>query len=287
MKKLLLLCVFCMGGVLSGRSQDVIFLHKENKLTGRVLWEKSKGDSLFYRSAVSSGDSLLLFVPRRRVEYVLSDGDRRMLYRGKTRGWQPWQGRTFNEVPQHRMLYAASWSTILDGWSIDASAMRMMNRNNRIGVGAFVRYLSTEPTIGAIVDTDPSIDTYEHQVIAFGAQAEVRGYSRRLKTFFYVDFGLGGCYHHFKWGDGYDAKLEWLETYVKREELENQYPTSRWAYQFNYRLGAYVRLTRGLYADVAFTGIGHIFTRIPQKYISSDQFPFGFSVGLRFGRERR
>ena len=75
-------------GVLPCKSQDVIVLHKENKLTGRVLWEKSKGDSLFYRSAVSSGDSLLLFVPRRRVEYVLSDGDRRMLYRGKTRGWQ-------------------------------------------------------------------------------------------------------------------------------------------------------------------------------------------------------
>ena len=68
-------------GVLPCKSQDVIVLHKENKLTGRVLWEKSKGDSLFYRSAVSSGDSLLLFVPRRRVEYVLSDGDRRMLYR--------------------------------------------------------------------------------------------------------------------------------------------------------------------------------------------------------------
>ena len=282
MKKLLLLCVFCMGGVLSGRSQDVIVLHKDNPLAGRVLWEKSKGDSLFYRSAVLSGDSLLLFVPRRRVEYVLSDGDRRMLYRGKTRGWQPWRGRTFNEVPQHRMLYAASWSTILDGWSIDASAMRMINRNNRIGVGAFVRYLSTEPTIGAIVDTDPSIDTYEHQVIAFGAQAEVRGYSRRLKTFFYVDFGLGGAYHRFDWSH-YSAMLEWLG----ESRTEKQYPSSRWAYQFNYRLGAYVRLTRGLYADVAFTGIGHIFTRIPQKYISSDQFPFGFSVGLRFGRERR
>ena len=270
-------------GVLPCKSQDVIVLHKENKLTGRVLWEKSKGDSLFYRSAVSSGDSLLLFVPRRRVEYVLSDGDRRMLYRGKTRGWQPWRGRTFNEVPQHRMLYAASWSTILDGWSIDASAMRMMNRNNRIGVGAFVRYFSTNPSRDDYV----RISTYDHRAVAFGPQTEIRGYSRRLKTFFYVDFGLGGCYHHFKWGDGYDAKLEWLETYVKREELENQYPTSRWAYQFNYRLGAYVRLTRGLYADVAFTGIGHFFTRIPQKYISSDQFPFGFSVGLRFGRERR
>ena len=224
-------------GVLPCKSQDVIVLHKENKLTGRVLWEKSKGDSLFYRS----------------------------------------------EVPQHRMLYAASWSTILDGWSIDASAMRMMNRNNRIGVGAFVRYFSTNPSRDDYV----RISTYDHRAVAFGPQTEIRGYSRRLKTFFYVDFGLGGCYHHFKWGDGYDAKLEWLETYVKREELENQYPTSRWAYQFNYRLGAYVRLTRGLYADVAFTGIGHIFTRIPQKYISSDQFPFGFSVGLRFGRERR
>ena len=270
-------------GVFPCKSQDVIVLHKENKLTGRVLWEKSKGDSLFYRSAVSSGDSLLLFVPRRRVKYVLSDGDRRMLYRGKTRGWQPWRGRTFNEVPQHRMLYAASWSTILDGWSVDASAMRMMNRNNRIGVGAFVRYLSTEPTIGAIVDTDPSIDTYEHQVIAFGAQAEVRGYSRRLKTFFYVDFGLGGAYHRFDWSH-YSAMLEGLG----ESTTEKQYPSSRWAYQFNYRLGTCIRLTRGLYADVAFIGIGHIFTKgIPQKYISSDQFPFGFSVGLRFGREQR
>lgn len=273
-------------GVFPCKSQDVIVLHKENKLTGRVMWEKSKGDSLFYRSAVSSGDSLLLFVPRRRVEYVLSDGDRRMLYRGKTRGWQPWRGRTFNEVPQHRMLYAASWSTILDGWSIDASAMRMMNRNDRIGVGAFVRYLSTEPTIGAIVDTDPSIDTYDHRAVAFGPQAEIRGYSRRLKTFFYVDFGLGTTCHWFEWGD-LSAKLEWLSHRVDPRELEKQYPSTQWAYQFNYRLGAYVRLTRGLYADVAFAGIGHIFTRIPQKYISSDQFPFGFSVGLRFGRERR
>ena len=41
-------------GVFPCKSQDVIVLHKENKLTGRVLWEKSKGDSLFYRSAVST-----------------------------------------------------------------------------------------------------------------------------------------------------------------------------------------------------------------------------------------
>ena len=273
-------------GVLPCKSQDVIVLHKENPLTGRVLWEQSKGDSLFYRSAVSSGDSLLLFVPRRRVEYVLSDGDRRMLYRGKTRGWQPWRGRTFNEVPQHRMLYAASWSTILDGWSIDASAMRMLGHGDRVGVGAFVRYLSTQPTRDSYWDTDPSIDTYDHRAVAFGPQAEIRGYSRRLKTFFYVDFGLGTTCHWFEWGD-LSAKLEWLSHRVDPRELEKQYPSTQWAYQFNYRLGAYVRLMRGLYADVAFTGIGHIFTRIPQKYISSDQFPFGLSVGLRFGRERR
>ena len=61
---------------------------------------------------------------------------------------------------------------------------------------------------------------------------------------------------------------------------------SRWAYLFNYRLGVYVRLTSGFYIDAAFTGLGHIFNRLPQKYISS-QFPFGFSMGLRFGRERR
>ena len=115
MNRFLLLSVFTLLGLFPCKSQDVIVLHKENKLTGRVLWEKSKGDSLFYRSAVSSGDSLLLFVPRRRVEYVLSDGDRRMLYRGKTRGWQPWRGRTFNEVPQHRMLYGVSGGIITDG----------------------------------------------------------------------------------------------------------------------------------------------------------------------------
>ena len=106
MRRFLLLSGFILMGALPCKSQDVIVLRGEQSLTGRVLWEKSKGDSLFYNSAVSTDDSLLLFVPRRRVEYVISaDNDERMLYKGKSKGWQPWQGRAFNEVPQQQMLY--------------------------------------------------------------------------------------------------------------------------------------------------------------------------------------
>ena len=283
MRRFLLLSGFILMGALPCKSQDVIVLRGEQSLTGRVLWEKSKGDSLFYNSAVSVGDSLLLFVPRRRVEYVISvDNDERMLYKGKSKGWQPWQGRAFNEVPQQQMLYGASWS--LGGWSVDASAMRILNRNNRIGVGAFVRYLSTQPTRDSYWDVNPTVDTYDHQAIAFGQQAEIRGYSRRLKTFFYI-----ATYHRFDWGDQREnlIKIETQRYHSDPTWLYKQYPLTLWTYLFNYRLGAYVRLTRGLYADVAFTGLGYIFDRIPQGYISSDQFPFGLSVGLRFGRERK
>ena len=288
MKKLLLLCVFCMGGVLSGRSQDVIFLHKDNPLAGRVLWEKSKGDRLFYRSAVSSGDSLLLFVPRRRVEYVLSDGDRRMLYRGKTRGWQPWRGKGFHEEPRQQMLYGVSGSWILDGWSADASFMRVLNRNSRIAVGGFVRYMFTQPV------PLPVKTSYDHHAVVFGPQVEFRGYSRRLKSYFYLDFGLGATYHRFDWGNmAYsDEAIEAIDrqgsfTTEYLNWIRDHYPTDRWTYAFNYKVGVYVRLTRGLYADVGFVGVGHIFSRIPQKYDSSDQYPFGLSVGLRFGRESK
>ena len=279
-----------MAAALPCRSQDTILLREGGEtLTGRVLWDKSRGDSLFYRRANGAGDTLLLFIPRRKVEYVVRADDRRMMYRGREKGWQPWRGRTFNEVPQQRMQYGAAWSTILDGWSADASVLRMMNRNYRVGIGAFVRYLSTRPSR----DDYYRIVTYDHQAVAFGPQAEIRGYSRRLKTFFYVDIGLGVTCHFFDWGElSKEHFYDWIETTERPSSgymsyLRDQYPSSRWAYQFNYRLGAYVRLTRGLYADVAFTGIGHIITRLPQKYISSDQFPFGFSAGLRFGREGR
>ena len=234
MKKLLLLCVFCMGGVLSGRSQDVIFLHKDNPLAGRVLWEKSKGDSLFYRSAVSSGDSLLLFVPRRRVEYVLSDGDRRMLYRGKTRGWQPWRGKGFHEEPRQQMLYGVSGSWILDGWSADASFMRVLNRNSRIAVGGFVRYMFTQPV------PLPVKTSYDHHAVVFGLQVEFRGYSRRLKSFFYIDFGVGDAYHRFDWGNNMynDEMVSSFENQGMNSDniawLRGHYPADRWAYAFNY-----------------------------------------------------
>ena len=79
MNRFLLLSVFTLLGLFPCKSQDVIVLHKENKLTGRVLWEKSKGDSLFYRSAVSSGDSLLLFVPLLLDAATAAGG-----------GWRPW-----------------------------------------------------------------------------------------------------------------------------------------------------------------------------------------------------
>lgn len=186
MKRFLLLCILGMAAALPCRSQDTILLREGGAtLTGRVLWDKSRGDRLFYDSVTPQGDSLQLFIPRRKVEYVVRADDSRMIYRGREKGWQPWRGRTFNEVPQQRMQYGAAWSTILDGWSADASVLRMMNRNYRVGIGAFVRYLSTRPSR----DDYFRIVTYDHQAVAFGPQVEIRGYSRRLKTFFYVDIG--------------------------------------------------------------------------------------------------
>ena len=298
MKKLLLLCVFCMGGVLSGRSQDVIVLHKDNPLAGRVLWEKSKGDSLFYRSAVSSGDSLLLFVPRRRVEYVLSDGDRRMLYRGKTRGWQPWRGRTFNEVPQHRMLYGVSGGIITDGWSVEASAMRYLNRSNFFGIGSFVRFTETNPTRENVRMKETTTGySYGNRAVALGGQAELRGYVRRLKTFGYLQLGVGCSYHRFS-----DWQYAWREDIhfgSHDESFWEEYnagfwdgvPESKVAFTFHCKAGIYTCLTRGLYADlsVGCSGrfIDHTMNENASVFKASDQYPFGVSLGLRFGRERR
>ena len=298
MKKLLLLCVFCMGGVLSGRSQDVIVLHKDNPLAGRVLWEKSKGDSLFYRSAVLSGDSLLLFVPRRRVEYVLSDGDRRMLYRGKTRGWQPWRGRTFNEVPQHRMLYGVSGGIITDGWSVEASAMRYLNRSNFFGIGSFVRFTETNPTRENVRMKETTTGySYGNRAVALGGQAELRGYVRRLKTFGYLQLGVGCSYHRFS-----DWQYAWREDIhfgSHDESFWEEYnagfwdgvPESKVAFTFHCKAGIYTCLTRGLYADlsVGCSGrfIDHTMNENASVFKASDQYPFGVSLGLRFGRERR
>ena len=290
MNRFLLLSVFTLLGLFPCKSQDVIVLHKENKLTGRVLWEKSKGDSLFYRSAVSSGDSLLLFVPRRRVEYVLSDGDRRMLYRGKTRGWQPWQGRTFNEVPQHRMLYGVSGGIITDGWSAEASAMRYLNRFNYFGIGGFVRYTETAPSKRKDAEM---VYSYRNRAVSVGVQFEVCGYIRKLKTFYYLQAGVGCSYHDFSdWSvEGYDYENRFDDALLGTAFDLMNYPSSQWAASVHGKVGLYTRLSRGLYADLSFgcvwRSLDYRATEDKIVYKASDLYPFGVSLGLRFGRERR
>lgn len=288
MKRVVLFLLFVSQGIFIARSQNVIKLQGDRQVEGAVLWERSKKDTVFYRVASSDSDSLLLFIPRRAVRYILDEENRPIMYRGRDKGWQPWRGKGFHEEPRQQMLYGVSGSWILDGWSADASFMRVLNRNSRIAVGGFVRYMFTQPV------PLPVKTSYDHHAIVFGPQAEFRGYSRRLKSYFYLDFGLGATYHRFDWGNmAYsDEAIEAIDrqgsfTTEYLNWIRDHYPTDRWTYAFNYKVGVYVRLTRGLYADVGFVGVGHIFSRIPQKYNSSDQYPFGLSVGLRFGRESR
>lgn len=276
-------------GTLTARSQDVVLLQGDQRILGDVLWEKSKKDTVFYRVASFESDSMLLFIPRRAVKYILDEENRPMTYRGRKKGWQQWKGKNFHEEPRQQMLYGTSGSWILDGWSADASAMRVMNRNSKIAIGGFIRYMFTQP-----IPEPVKHYSYDHHAIVFGPQAEFRGYSRRLKSYFYLDFGLGATYHRFDWGNmAYsDEAIEAIDrqgsfTTEYLNWIRDHYPTDRWTYAFNYKVGVYVRLTRGLYADVGFVGVGHIFSRLPQCYDSSDQFPYGISVGLRFGRESK
>lgn len=288
MKNILtLLAMFCLG-VSPLAAQQTIFLQHDPPVQGTVLWDRTKGgDRLFFLQADSVGDTLVQFVPSRKVEYIDCDSCK-LVYKGTRRGWQQWKGKNFHEEPRQQMLYGASGSWILDGWSADASAMRVMNRNSKIAIGGFIRYMFTQPV------PLPVKTSYDHHAIVFGPQAEFRGYSRRLKSYFYLDFGLGATYHRFDWGNmAYsDEAIEAIDrqgsfTTEYLNWIRDHYPTDRWTYAFNYKVGVYVRLTRGLYADVGFVGVGHIFSRIPQKYNSSDQYPFGLSVGLRFGRESK
>ncbi len=279
--------MFCLG-VSPLAAQQTIFLQHDPPVQGTVLWDRTKGgDRLFFLQADSVGDTLVQFVPSRKVEYIDCDSCK-LVYKGTRRGWQQWKGKNFHEEPRQQMLYGASGSWILDGWSADASAMRVMNRNSKIAIGGFIRYMFTQPV------PLPVKTSYDHHAIVFGPQAEFRGYSRRLKSYFYLDFGLGATYHRFDWGNmAYsDEAIEAIDrqgsfTTEYLNWIRDHYPTDRWTYAFNYKVGVYVRLTRGLYADVGFVGVGHIFSRIPQKYNSSDQYPFGLSVGLRFGRESK
>ena len=280
MKRLLLLCILGMAAALPCRSQDTILLREGGEtLTGRVLWDESRGDSLFYRHANGAGDSLLLFIPRRKVEYVVRADDSRMMYRGRNKGWQPWRGRTFNEVPQQRMLYGLSGGIISDGWSAEASAMRFLNRANCFGFGGFVRYTETNPfrkRVSIEYQYPTSGYSYNDRALSLGGQAELRGYLRRLKTFGYVQLGVGCSYHRFSWPSTW---------------REDAHPESKIAFTFHCKAGLCVCLTRGLYADVAVGCMGrlidHTMSEIASVFKTSDMYPFGVSLGLRFGRERR
>lgn len=298
MKRFLLLGILCLTGMTAARSQDVIVLHGEPSRTGRVLWEKSDGDRLFYDSVTPQGDSLQLFIPRRKVEYVLRADDSRMMYRGKTKGWQPWRGGTFNEVPQHRMLYGVSGGIISDGWSAEASAMRFLNRANSFGIGGFVRYTETNPFRTHIRMTNTTLGySYDDRAVSLGGQAEFRGYLRRLKTYGYLQLGVGCSYHRFSgwqyiWREdiylGSHEEGFWEEY---NERFWEDYPKSKIAFTFHCKAGLCVCLTRGLYADVAVGCIGrlidHTMSEVASIFKTSDMYPFGASLGLRFGRERR
>ena len=295
MSRFLLLSVFALLGVFPCRSQDVIYLNNKDSIGGRVVWEKSRGDDLHYMSAVSAGDSLPLFVPRHRVEYVVMADGRRMLYRGERKGWCEWSRKSFDGVPQHKMLYGVSGGIITDGWSADISAMRYLNRANFFGVGGFVRYAETALLRKSIrLEHRPIGYKYEHRAMSLGGQIEFRGYARRLKTYYYVQAGVGFSYHkfsdwHYEWKQEYAYMNEW--SYIYDEQLASEAPTSKWAATVHLRVGVYTRLTRGLYADLSAgcTGrfIDHTMSEVSSVFKTSDMYPFGVSLGLRFGRERR
>ena len=298
MKRFLLFIALCMAGTTAGWSQDVIVLHGERPLTGRVVWDKSKGDRLFYDTVTPQGDSLQLFVPRHKVEYVVRSDDSRMMYRGRNKGWQPWRGRTFHEVPQQRMFYGVSGGIITDGWSAEASAMRYLNRANFFGVGGFVRYTETSPFRSDERVAFTALGySYDHRAVSAGGQFELRGYVRRLKTFGYLQVGFGCSYHRFSgwqhlWRDdvhhGSHEEGSWEEY---NEHFWDEYPESKFAFTFHCKAGLCIRLTRGLYADVSAgcTGrfIDHTMSEISSVFKTSDMYPLGVSLGLRFGREQR
>ena len=297
MKRVLLLCIFGMAAALPCRSQDVILLREGGEpLTGRVLWDESRGDSLFFRRAIGAGDTLLLFTPRRRVDYVLRSDDSRMTYRGKRGGWQPWRGRTFHEMPRQRMLYGVSGGILTDGWSAEASAMRYLDRDNYFGVGGFIRYTETSPFRTDICLKYSAYGySYVDRALSLGGQVELRCYMRRLKTYGYLQLGIGCSCHRFSdwqvsWRKDYDFGTngyDYLEEYVK--SVWEGFTDPKQVFTFHCKVGAYTRLTRGIYADLSVGCMGrmldHTMSEIVTIYKASDFYPFGASLGLRFGRE--
>lgn len=295
MKNILtLLAMFCLG-VSPLAAQQTIFLQHDPPIQGTILWDRSKdGDQLFFLQADSAGDTLVQFVPSRKVEYIDCDSCK-YVYKGRRHGWQPWKGQTFAFTPQHGMLYGISGGIITDGWSVDASAMRYLNRSNFFGIGFFVRYAESSPFRREPRSIQDAYGySYNNQSISFGGQVELRGYSRKLRTFYYLDLGLGVTYHQLS-----DWTIKWREEKITgiygEEYWENYYagifdfPMSKWGFAFHAKAGIYTRLTKGFYVDLSVGCMGRIIDHTTSEVVSyfktSDKYPFGVSLGLRFGKE--
>ena len=288
MKNILtLLAMFCLGASPLA-AQQTIFLQHDPPVQGTVLWDRTKGgDRLFFLQADSAGDTLVQFVPSRKVEYIDCDSCK-YVYKGRRQGWRPWKGRNFASTPQHGMLYGVSGGVITDGWSVDASAMRYLHRSNFLGIGGFLRYASTSPFK---TRNEHWGYTYTNQAFSLGVQFEFRGYMRKLKSFYYIQIGGGCTYHRFV-----DCKPEYfMDVNFTEETWENvfpfmNFPSSKWAPAVHGRAGFYTRLTRGLYADLSVGCFVRYYSETTSEKVSvfhlADQYPFGVSLGLRFGREQ-
>ena len=280
--------MFCLG-VSPLAAQQTIFLQHDPPVQGTVLWDRTKGgDRLFFLQADSAGDTLVQFVPSRKVEYIDCDSCK-YVYKGRRQGWRPWKARNFAFTPQHGMLYGVSGGIITDGWSVDASAMRYLNRSNFIGVGLFARYAENTP----FKQRDENWGySYRNQAFSLGIQLELRGYFRRLKTFYYLQIGGGCSYHHY--GDwqpkGYDYENRFDEEELNSLIKQMGYPTSKWAPTVHGRIGIYARLVEGLYGDLSFGCIARFVDDTTSdalsKFTMSDRYPLCISLGLRFGREQ-
>lgn len=299
MKNFLAIIALIFVGISPLSAQQTIYLRHDSPIQGTVLWDRSNdGNQLFFLQADSAGDTLVQFVPSRKVEYIDCDSCK-LVYKGTRKGWQRWNGRSFTATPQHGMLYGVSGSLITDGWSVDASAMRYLNRSNFFGLGLFARYTETSPFRKETrMENTTDGYFYKSQGVSFGAQVELRGYSHKLKTFYYLDLGLGIAYHRFsawefQWKEGQGADRydeEYWNSYLADLYAKYDFPTSKWAFTFHAKAGFYTCLTKGLYVDLSVGCIGRFIDHTTNENVSyfkaSDMYPFGVSLGLRFGKER-
>lgn len=287
MKNFFAIFTLILLGISPLSAQQTIFLRHDDPIRGTVLWDRTTTDRLFFQSTDNSGESLVQFIPSRKVEYIDCDSCK-FVYKGPRKGWQPWKGDSFTSTPRHGMLYGVSGGIITDGWSVDASAMRYVNWSNFFGVGLFARYAENTPFKQK---DDVWGYSYRNQAFSLGIQLEFRGYIQRLKTFYYLQIGGGCSYHHFgNWqpkGYGYESRFD-------EEDLDGMikqmgYPTSEWAPTAHGKIGIYTRLTCGLYGDLSFGCVARwvddTTSDALSKFAKSDRYPLCVSLGLRFGRE--